>query len=94
MLDDEDELCEDEEVFCEAQYASGRNSTNQFQSTVVHPGAASEASSNSQVPQLYEELIQKLEKDIRQHIAFENQLRIHIENLTSKSEEQDAALAK
>ena len=47
MLDDEDELCEDEEVFCEAQYASGRNSTNQFQSTVVHPGAASEASSNS-----------------------------------------------
>jgi hypothetical protein len=56
--DEDDELCEDEEVCCEAQYASGRNSTHQFQSTVVHPGASSEASSTNQaVPSLYEELI-------------------------------------
>ena len=46
------------------------------------------------IPTQYEEIIQKLEKDIRQHIAFENQLRIHIENLTNKTEELDASIVK
>ncbi len=41
---------------------------------------------------MYEEMIQKLEKDIRTHIAFENQMRIHIENLTHKSEVQEAEI--
>ena len=44
------------------------------------------------VPLQYEEAIQKLERDIRTHIAFENQMRIHIENLTGKQEEHDAAM--
>ena len=39
---------------------------------------------------MYEEMIQKLERDVRQHIAFENQMRIHIENLTSKVEDHDS----
>lgn len=42
------------------------------------------------MPALYEEMIQKLEKDIRQHIAFENQMRIHIENLTNKAEDHES----
>lgn len=45
------------------------------------------------VPLLYEEAIQKLERDIRTHIAFENQMRIHIENLTGKQEEHDNAIS-
>ncbi len=35
-----------------------------------------------------------MEKDIRQHIAFENQLRIHIENLSGKGEEMEAERAR
>ena len=35
-----------------------------------------------------------MERDIRQHIAFENQLRIHIENMTTKQEEQDGVVVK
>ena len=31
----------------------------------------------------------KLEKDIRSHIALENQMRIHIENLTNNIEEDE-----
>ncbi|TNV81495.1 hypothetical protein FGO68_gene2959 [Halteria grandinella] len=46
------------------------------------------------VPLQYEEAIQKLERDIRTHIAFENQMRIHIENLTGKQEEHEGALAQ
>ena len=45
------------------------------------------------VPVMYEEMIQKLEKDIRQHIAFENQMRIHIENLSNKAEDNESVVA-
>ena len=38
-------------------------------------------------PKVYEELIQKLEADIRMHIRIEQQMRIHIENLQNKVEE-------
>ena len=34
-------------------------------------------------------MITKLESDIRAHIALENQMRIHIENLTNKMEEDE-----
>lgn len=37
--------------------------------------------SNAFPPKIYEELIQKLEGDIRMHIRTEHQMRIHIENL-------------
>ena len=38
-------------------------------------------------PKVYEELIQKLEGDIRMHIRIEQQMRIHIENLQNRIEE-------
>ncbi len=39
-------------------------------------------------------MIQKLEKDIRQHIALENQMRIHIENQANKIEECENSIIK
>ena len=38
-------------------------------------------------PKEYEELIQKLEGDIRMHIRVEQQMRLHIENLQQKIED-------
>ncbi len=39
-------------------------------------------------------MITKLEGDIRQHIAMENQMRIHIESLNNKIEEDDRVMEK
>ena len=38
-------------------------------------------------------MLQKLEGDIRQHIRLEQQMRLHIENLQQKTEDQDKELA-
>ena len=35
-------------------------------------------------PMEYEEIIQKLEGDVRKHIRIQNQLKLHIESLQSK----------
>ena len=75
--DDEEEAC----MEAASLYPSERESLTE------------QTPSHSSVPRLYEEQIQKLEKDIRLHIACENQMRIHIENLTGKVEEQEADLA-
>jgi len=36
----------------------------------------------------YEKMIQKLEADVRQHIRIEQQLKVHIEAMHAKYEEQ------
>lgn len=38
-------------------------------------------------PQVYEELIQQLEGDIRKHIRIEQQLKLHIESMENRIEE-------
>lgn len=40
-------------------------------------------------PKEYEEVIQKLEGDIRKHIRIEQQMKIHSDNLTQKLEEKE-----
>ena len=50
---------------------------------------AGSVSNQTQPPRQYEEMITKLESDIRAHIALENQMRIHIENLSNKIEEDE-----
>ncbi len=42
----------------------------------------SHATHHSNLPKLYEEMIQKYEKDIRNHISIENQMRVYIDTLT------------
>jgi FtsZ-binding cell division protein ZapB len=37
----------------------------------------------------YEEIIQKLEADIRKHIRIQNQLKLHIESLQGKVDENE-----
>lgn len=39
----------------------------------------------------YEEIIQKLEADIRKHIRIQNQLKLHIESLQAKVDETEKA---
>ena len=48
-------------------------------------GLPVESSSNSH----YEQMIQKLEGDVRNHIRVEQQLKLHVESLTFKSEEAE-----
>ena len=38
-------------------------------------------------PKIYEEIIQKLEADIRKHIRIEHQLKLHIESTEDRIEE-------
>ena len=45
-------------------------------------------------PMEYEEIIQKLEADIRKHIRIQNQLKLHIESLQSKVDEKEKIDAK
>jgi len=40
-------------------------------------------------PMEYEEIIQKLEGDIRKHIRIQNQLKLHIETLQAKVEDKN-----
>ena len=40
-------------------------------------------------PMEYEEMIQKLEADIRKHIRIQNQLKLHIESLQWKVDEKE-----
>jgi hypothetical protein len=42
-------------------------------------------------PMEYEEIIQKLEADIRKHIRIQNQLKLHIESLQGKIDEKEKA---
>ena len=44
---------------------------------------------NLEPPMEYEEIIQKLEADIRKHIRIQNQLKLHIESLQSKADENE-----
>lgn len=37
----------------------------------------------------YEKMIQKLEKDVREHIKIQQQLKLHIETIQNKLEEQE-----
>ncbi len=37
---------------------------------------------------MYEDIIQKYEKDIRNHISLENQMRVYIDNLTNQVESE------
>lgn len=53
------------------------NSTASLQTFVLDP------------PMEYEEIIQKLEADIRKHIRIQNQLKLHIENIQAKSDENE-----
>ena len=90
-------LCEDDDDEFESTSSHNyANQTHQFEQTVVFKADEDETSSynrkGSVMPEAYEEMIQKLEKDIRQHIAFENQMRIHIENLTGKTEEHESIM--
>lgn len=41
----------------------------------------------------YEEMIQKLENDVRTHIRVEQQLKLHIESIQNKLEEMEKASA-
>ena len=43
--------------------------------------------SNVSCPQVYEEIIQQLEADIRKHIRIEHQLKLHIESVEDRVEE-------
>jgi hypothetical protein len=43
--------------------------------------------SKKEVPEEYEKLLIKLEADIRNHIKVEQQLKLHIESITSQMEE-------
>ena len=40
-------------------------------------------------PPEYEEMIQKLEADVRKHIRTQNQLKLHIESLQQKQDQSD-----
>lgn len=44
---------------------------------------------NIEPPMEYEEIIQKLEADIRKHIRIQNQLKLHIESLQGKVDENE-----
>ena len=46
---------------------------------------------NLEPPMEYEEIIQKLEADIRRHIRIQNQLKLHIETLQAKVDEKEKA---
>lgn len=43
----------------------------------------------SQIQTQYENIIQKLEGDIRQHIRLEQQLKLHIDSISAKFEVKD-----
>ena len=43
--------------------------------------------SQQSCPKIYEEIIQKLEGDIRKHIRIEHQLKLHIESTEDRIEE-------
>ena len=43
--------------------------------------------SQQSCPKIYEEIIQKLEADIRKHIRIEHQLKLHIESTEDRIEE-------
>ena len=49
---------------------------------------------NLEPPMEYEEIIQKLEGDIRKHIRIQNQLKLHIESLQGKFDEKDKIYAE
>lgn len=57
-------------------------------------GESGLAASARVVPKDYEEIIQKLEGDVRSHIRVEQQMRLHIENIQDKLEHADRARDK
>ena len=62
---------------------SNMQETNSLGSTVSLQTFAMEP------PMEYEEIIQKLESDIRKHIRIQNQLKLHIESLQAKVDENE-----
>jgi len=48
----------------------------------------SSQASSSRIVDEYEKMIQKLEADVRQHIRIEQQLKVHMEAMQAKFEEQ------
>lgn len=55
---------------------------------------ASPAEADNEPPNDYEEMVQKLEADVRQHIRVEQQLKLHIENIQEKSDEDAKVIDK
>jgi hypothetical protein len=63
---------------------SKKSRTNSARSTISSKaGLTTERS----CPKVYEEIIQKLEADIRKHIRIEHQLKLHIESTEDRIEE-------
>ncbi|CDW84735.1 UNKNOWN [Stylonychia lemnae] len=57
-------------------------------STSNTPLQDSQRTSNSRLPREYEQTMQKYEKEIRDHIGVENQMRVFIENLQNQIEDE------
>lgn len=65
--------------------------TSQIQDTNSIGSTVSFQTFNLEPPMEYEEIIQKLEADIRKHIRIQNQLKLHIESLQAKVDEKEKA---
>jgi chromosome segregation ATPase len=65
--------------------------TSQIQDTNSVGSTVSFKTFNLEPPTEYEEIIQKLEADIRRHIRIQNQLKLHIESLQAKVDENEKA---
>lgn len=73
------------------KYDIERTLTSQVQDTNSIGSTVSFQTFNLEPPMEYEEIIQKLEADIRKHIRIQNQLKLHIESLQAKVDESEKA---
>ncbi len=46
----------------------------------------------SEAPKGYEQMLQKLEEEVRTHVGIEQQLKLHIDNLQAKAEDDEKSV--